>query len=122
VFCLWVLPTEEALECLARDRAEYVRHLAYVENVIATRDWIASPVSRASRLSIEFGRRFYAMQIEWIDGASEQVQQAHSSPGGAPPGLVSAVTLSSRHGVLIRGRGASERYPRSVKNSASLSR
>ena len=35
VFCLWVLPTEEALACLARDRAEYVRHLDYIENVIA---------------------------------------------------------------------------------------
>ena len=58
---------------MARDRVEYVRHLGYIENVIATRDWAANSVSRASRLSIEFGRRFYAMQIEWIDWAAEQV-------------------------------------------------
>ena len=30
VFCLWVLPIEEALESLARDRVEYVRHLDYI--------------------------------------------------------------------------------------------
>ena len=27
VFCLWAVPTEEALALLARDRAEYARHL-----------------------------------------------------------------------------------------------
>ncbi len=90
VFCLWVLPTEEALACLARDRAEYVRHLGYIENVIATRDWAASSVARASRLSIEFGRRLYSMQIEWIDWATEQVALGTLQPGGALPGLVSA--------------------------------
>ena len=49
--------------------------------------------------------------------------------GALQPGRCTAGTrlsreraLSSRHGVLIRGRGASERYPRSVKTSASLSR
>ena len=91
VFCLWVLPTEEALSCLARDRAEYVRHLNYIENVIATRDWASSSVARASRLSIEFGRRLYSMQIEWIDWAAEQVAAGTLQPGGALPGLVSAV-------------------------------
>jgi DNA-binding PadR family transcriptional regulator len=90
VFCLWVLPTEEALECLARDRVEYVRHLDYIENVIATRDWAANAVARASRLSIEFGRRFYAMQIDWIDWAAEQIAAGMLGPGGALPTLVSA--------------------------------
>ncbi len=90
VFCLWVLPTEEALACLSRDRAEYARHLGYLENVIAMRDWAASPVARASRLSIEFGRRFFAMQIEWIDWASQQVAAGTLQPGGALPGLASA--------------------------------
>ena len=80
VFCLWVLPTDEALECLARDRVEYARHLGYIENVIATRDWAATPVARASRLSIEFGRRFYAMQIEWIDWAADRSRQGHLNP------------------------------------------
>ena len=87
-----MLPTEEALEYLARGRAEYVRHLGYIENVIATRDWAASSVARASRLSIEFGRRFYAMQIEWIDWATEQVAAGTLKPGGALPGLVPALS------------------------------
>jgi len=54
------------------------------------RDWAASPVARASRLSIEFGRRFFAMQIEWIDWASQQVAAGTLQPGGALPGLASA--------------------------------
>ncbi len=90
VSCLWVLPTEEALDYLARDRVEYVRHLDYIENVIATRDWAANAVARASRLSIEFGRRFYAMQIDWIDWAAEQIAAGMLGPGGALPTLVSS--------------------------------
>jgi len=93
VFCLWVLPTEEALAYLARDRAEYVRHLDYIENVIGTRDWAASSVARASRISIEFGRRFYLMQIQWVDWATEQVTAGILQPGGALPGVVSAPTV-----------------------------
>ena len=92
VFCLWVLPPDEALEYLARDRVEYVRHLGYIENVIATRDWAANAVARASRLSIEFGRRFYAMQIEWIDWATEQVAAGTLEPGGALPAVAAAVS------------------------------
>ena len=42
----------------------------YIEKIIANRDWTANPTARASRLAIEFGRRFYAMQVEWIDWAS----------------------------------------------------
>jgi len=82
VFCLWVLPTDEALEHLARDRGEYVRHLEYLEKIIANRGWTANPTSRASRLAIEFGHRFYAMQVEWIDWAAEQVAAGALKPGG----------------------------------------
>jgi DNA-binding PadR family transcriptional regulator len=85
VFCMWVLPTEEALAFLARDRAEYVRHLGYIEKVIANKDWAASPVQRASRIAIEFGRRFYAGQIDWIDWAAEQVAAGTLQPGGPLP-------------------------------------
>ena len=81
VFCLWVLPADEALEHVARDRAEYVRHLGYIEEVLARRDWAASPTSRASRLAIEFGRRFYAMQIDWMDWAAEQISAGALDPG-----------------------------------------
>ena len=58
---------------------------SYIENVIATRDWAANSVARASRLSIEFGRRFYAMQIEWIDWATEQVAAGTLQTGGPLP-------------------------------------
>ena len=65
---------------------------SYIENVIANRDWAANSVARASRLSIEFGRRFYAMQIEWIDWATAQVAAGTLEPGGALPALVSAAS------------------------------
>lgn len=91
IFCLWVLPASEALERVARDRAEYVRHLGYLEEIIARRDWAANPTARASRLAVEFGRRFYAMQIEWMDWAAEQIAAGVLQPGGPPAEAFNAI-------------------------------
>jgi DNA-binding PadR family transcriptional regulator len=88
VFCLWALPTEEALAHLARDREEYARHLAQMETAVATGDWGHSPASRAGRLTIDFGLRFYAALIEWIDWASEQIRAGTLQPGGPLPARV----------------------------------
>jgi len=85
MFCLWAVPTDEALDHLVRDRAEYARHLDYIENVVAHRDWAASPTSRASRLAIEFGRRFYAMQVEWSDWVAAQVTAGALDADGPLP-------------------------------------
>jgi DNA-binding PadR family transcriptional regulator len=85
IFCLWVLPTEEALAHLARDRAEYVRHLEHMEKAVDTNDWAANPGTRASRLAIEFGRRFFTAAIDWIDWAAEQVTAGMLQPGGPLP-------------------------------------
>jgi PadR family transcriptional regulator, regulatory protein AphA len=85
VFCIWALPREEALAQLSRDRAEYVRHQAQIEEATAVVDWGASAVDRASRLSIEFGRRFFTALIEWIDWAAEQVAAGTLEPGGPLP-------------------------------------
>ncbi len=85
VFCVWVLPTEEALAHLARDREEYVEHLERIEKAIAEVDWAANPVTRSSRLAIEFGRRLYSQAIEWVDWAVEQVAAGSLQPGGPLP-------------------------------------
>jgi DNA-binding PadR family transcriptional regulator len=85
VFCLWVLPKEEALAHLERDRAEYAGHLDQIEKAIASVDWASTQTTRGARLSIEFGRRFYAMQLEWIDWAAEQVASGSLEPGGPLP-------------------------------------
>lgn len=99
-FCLWVLPTDEALAQLARDRAEYVRHLEQIERTIAAKDWAVSPTIRASRLTIEFGRRFYAAQIDWIDWAAEQIAAGTLQRGGPlpiDPGPPAPTDTHSRH-------------------------
>ncbi len=85
IFCVWVLPEDEALAHLARDRAEYMTHLNQIEDAIAIVDWSASQKNRASRLTIEFGRRFYTTLIEWIDWAAEQVAAGTLEPGGPLP-------------------------------------
>lgn len=85
IFALWVLPPDEALGHLARDRAEYVRHLALIDQALATKDWGATPVTRSSRLSIEFGRRFYIALIDWIDWSAAQVAAGTLQPGGPLP-------------------------------------
>ena len=85
IFCLWALPTEEALAHLARDRAAYAEKVDHMEKVIPSADWGASPSSRAGRLTIEFGRRFYLALIEWTDWAAEQVRAGTLLPGGPIP-------------------------------------
>lgn len=85
VFCLWVLPKDEALALLDRDRAEYAGHLDQIDKAIATVDWASTQTTRGARLSIEFGRRFYAMQLEWIDWAAAQIASGTLEPGGPPP-------------------------------------
>ncbi len=85
-FCLWALPTEEALALLARDREEYVGHLAGIDQALASVDWSANQPQRASRIVIEFGRRFYALQIEWLDWAAGQIAAGTLQPGNPPPG------------------------------------
>lgn len=90
VFCLWVLPTDEALAYLARDRAEYARRLELTSATIATVDWGENQASRASRISIEFGRRFYTELIGWIDWAAEQIAAGTLQPGGPVPGTALA--------------------------------
>jgi DNA-binding PadR family transcriptional regulator len=87
IFALWVLPADEALSYLERDRAEYVRHLAQIEDAIAHKDWAADPPSRGARLTIEFGRRFYTTLVQWIDWAAEQIQAGALEPGGPIPSV-----------------------------------
>lgn len=90
IFCLWVLPEEEALAHLERDRAEYVRHLAQITQAIAGGDWGASLPTRASRLTIDFGRRYYTALVEWVDWASEQVRAGTLREGGPVAGPAAA--------------------------------
>jgi DNA-binding PadR family transcriptional regulator len=85
VFSLWVLPADEALLYLQRDRTEYERHLEQIEQALATADWAADPTTRASRLAIDFGRRFYRALIEWIDWAADQIRNGILEPGGPLP-------------------------------------
>jgi DNA-binding PadR family transcriptional regulator len=84
-FGLWVLPADEALAHLARDRAEYARHLEYLDAAIAEVDWSATPSMRGRRLAIEFGHRFYTQLIEWVDWATAQVEAGLLEPGGPIP-------------------------------------
>jgi PadR family transcriptional regulator AphA len=98
VFCLWVLPADEALAYLARDRAEYARHLELLTASIATFDWGANQVRRASRLSIEFGRRFFTELIAWIDWAAEQIAAGTLQPGGPIPGQARTSASSREDG------------------------
>lgn len=90
VFCLWSLPTEEALAYLDRYREQFTRRLEHMDRAIATVDWGSTPGTRASRLSIEFGRRFQLMQLEWVDWAAGQIAAGTLQPGGPLPAVAVA--------------------------------
>jgi DNA-binding PadR family transcriptional regulator len=95
VFCLWALPTDEALAQLTRDRAEYARHVGEVQAAIAQVDWAESPTHRASRLAIQFGVSFYSALIDWIDWASEQIAAGTLEPGGPLPAVMTTAPPAS---------------------------
>jgi DNA-binding PadR family transcriptional regulator len=84
-FCLWVLPTDEALAHLARDRAEYARHLGYLDAAIVEVDWSTTPSMRGRRLAIDFGHRLFSELLAWVDWATAQVEAGLLEPGGPVP-------------------------------------
>jgi DNA-binding PadR family transcriptional regulator len=92
VFALWTLPKNEALAQLASYREEFTRRLERIEGAIQMVDWGNNEVARSSRLAIEFGRRFYAAQVEWADWAAEQVAAGLLEPGGPLPPTPPAAT------------------------------
>jgi DNA-binding PadR family transcriptional regulator len=90
IFCLWVLPEDEALAQVQRDRAEYVRHLEHMDTALAQVDWGANQTTRGARLTIEFGRRFYTALVGWCDWAAEQIKAGTLQPGGPLPTITDA--------------------------------
>jgi hypothetical protein len=85
IFCLWVLPEDEALAQLQRDRAEYVRHLEQMDTAVAQVNGGADQTTRGARLTIEFGRRFYTVLVGWCDWAADQITAGTLHPGGPLP-------------------------------------
>ena len=86
VFCLWALPTDEALAHLA-PRPDRVRSAPGRAGASHRQPRTGRPTQLAgpAGLSIEFGRRFYTSQIEWIDWAVEQIAAGTLQPGGPLP-------------------------------------
>ena len=85
VFCLWVLPSEEALAYLTSYRTEFVRHRDELAAAIELVDWSATPSHRGARLSIEFGYRYYRELVDWVDWAVAQIAAGILVPGGPMP-------------------------------------
>ena len=85
LFCLWALPTDEALGHLERDRAEYERHRDELASQTSSLDWSGNVSQRGARLTIEFGHRYYIGCIEWIDWAKVQIEAGALRPGGPVP-------------------------------------
>jgi hypothetical protein len=80
-----VLPTDEALAQLTRDRAEFIRHRDEMAATIGLVDWSENPSRRGSRLAIEFGYRYYSELVGWVDWARDQVERGVLQAGGPLP-------------------------------------
>ncbi len=85
LFCLWALPTNEALTLLERDRAEYARQRDELAAQIRSLDWSGNVSQRGARLTIEFGHHYYAGCVDWIDWAKVQIEAGVLKPGGPMP-------------------------------------
>jgi PadR family transcriptional regulator AphA len=81
VFLLGTVEGGEARDFL-RGRAESARgRLAGLEELDASMDWGADPLAVYGRLTLEWGKRFMAMQAEWADWAEKEVAAARLAAG-----------------------------------------
>jgi DNA-binding PadR family transcriptional regulator len=85
VFCLSALPRDEVLAQLAHYREQFADRLEHMQTAVSEVDWAANTTKRSGRLAIEFGRRFFTMQLEWADWAAEQVAAGALEDGGPIP-------------------------------------
>jgi DNA-binding PadR family transcriptional regulator len=85
IFCLWALPTDEALAHLAHDRGEFTRHRDELATMIEKVDWGDNLSRRGARLSIEFGHRYYCELVEYVDWAAAQIEAGALRAGGPVP-------------------------------------
>lgn len=84
-FFLWTLPPPEAIAHIERDVGVYRGRLDELEQLAATIDWAADAPTRASRVTLEKGLRYYGMLVDWSAWAITEIRQGALDPTGPPP-------------------------------------
>jgi DNA-binding PadR family transcriptional regulator len=83
-FFLWTLPDDEAIAHIERDVAVYRQRLADLEELECAMDWTTDPPTRAGRLTLEKGLRYYRMLVDWSEWAMAQIDRGALGGGSSP--------------------------------------
>lgn len=84
-FFLWTLPPTEAIAHIERDMAVYRGRLQELQQLAGTIDWAADAPTRASRIALEKGLRYYGMLVDWSAWAIAEVEEGALDPAGPLP-------------------------------------
>lgn len=84
-FFLWTLPPPEAVAHIERDMQVYRGRLVELEQLSQAIDWAADGSTRASRITLEKGLRYYGMLVDWSAWAIAEIDQGVLDPAGPPP-------------------------------------
>jgi PadR family transcriptional regulator AphA len=84
-FFLWTLPADEAVAHIERDMAVYRQRLEDLEELERTIACATDPPTRAGRITLEKGLRYYTMLVEWSDWAIAEIARGALEPAGPPP-------------------------------------
>lgn len=75
-FFWWLLPDDETVALIERERAVYAEELARYEGyraLLEEGDWRSNPELRAQRVMLEAGIRYVSGLIEWADWATAEM-------------------------------------------------
>ena len=81
VFFLNTVTPAEAAAYLSREAAHAVGMSGELERLVTSIPWGDDPLSVYGRIALEWGLRFYRMQAEWADWASDQVAKLPGASG-----------------------------------------
>ena len=85
VFFLNQLSPDEALDYLRQSADALTERAKELEQLMATVPWEeGGGLAENGRLTLEYGRRFFAMRRDWFLWAHEQVQARTSQPADTP--------------------------------------
>lgn len=83
-FFLWTLPDAEAIAHIERDVAVYRQRLADLEQLECAMDWTSDAPTRAGRLTLEKGLRYYRMLVDWSEWAIAEIDRGALGAGPSP--------------------------------------
>jgi DNA-binding PadR family transcriptional regulator len=85
-FFYWMIPPDEAIALIGRERAAHEATLQRYEAVADLRtDWSSHPEQRSQRIMLEAGIRYERGLVEWADWATNEIRSTQPAVAADTP-------------------------------------